>query len=120
MSDLDELLGNVTELAKGRSASKRTTATPSRDVADRIDSTATKTATTVPTNESPAPAGRPVGRPVGRPKAPVGERWEDQNKRAAFYLPHEMLDRIDKVSNRDGITKSDLVRRAIDDWLSAH
>jgi hypothetical protein len=114
MSDLDELLGNVTELAKGRSASRKT---PVETPDAQAPMTPLRAKESVP---SPVEAARPVGRPVGRPNAPVGERWQDQNKRAAFYLPHEMLERIDAVSNQVGITKSDLVRRALDDWLHDH
>jgi len=120
MNDLDELLGNVTELAKGRSASKKTVSASTDTQAAVTESPPLASAAMPASAAAVVEPGRPVGRPVGRPKAPVGERWEDQNKRAAFYLPHEMLERIDAVSNKVGITKSDLVRRALDDWLKNH
>jgi hypothetical protein len=74
-------------------------------------------ALTAPARPRPTNKG---GRPMGRPTSPVGERWVDTNRRAAFYLSTDLIEAIDRASAEQGITKSDLVRRAVDAWLDSH
>lgn len=52
-------------------------------------------------------------RRVGRPSKPVGDRYVDRVKRAAYYVDTETLDRLDAFCQRTGVPKSEVVRDGI-------
>jgi len=53
----------------------------------------------------------------GRPPAPVGQRWEDRVRRAAYYLDVELLDQLDRYCSQTGTNKSEVVREALSAYL---
>jgi len=40
-------------------------------------------------------------------------------KRTQIQLTEEQTEKLDEVAQREGLSRSELIRRAVDDWLSA-
>ena len=57
---------------------------------------------------------------TGRPPKPVGDRYVDRVKRAAYYVDVDTLDRLDEFCRRSGLAKSEVVRDGIALYLARH
>lgn len=49
----------------------------------------------------------------------AGVRWEDSHRRATFHLPNDLLARLDERAGASGESKSSMVARALDAWLTS-
>ena len=118
-----------------RGGAKR--ATPARDPAPRLDKPSAVAELRTSLEERPTTVDAPdkvrnrstegpVDRaphrrvPVGRPPAPVGERFVDRVKQAAFYMDIDGLERLDRYAAAAGRTKSDVMRTALSKYLDEH
>ncbi|NNN12788.1 MAG: ribbon-helix-helix domain-containing protein [Acidimicrobiaceae bacterium] len=97
--ELDELFGGRSKMGR-----KQESSGPSESGSDKP----------IPAEEGTAEAfsKEPVRR-TGRPAKPIGERYVDHIKRAAYYIDIDTLDRLDEFCHRTGITKSEVVREGI-------
>ncbi len=72
------------------------------------------------TAEPSAPRAPGRGRPRGRPAAPVGDRWQDRVRRAAYYVDVDLLERLDSYCRVTEANKSEVVREALEAYLADH
>lgn len=72
------------------------------------------------TSDPGAPGAPRKGRPRGRPAAPVGDRWQDRVRRAAYYVDVDLLDRLDSYCRVTDANKSEVVREALEAYLTDH
>ena len=96
------------------------TLTPSSKVSvETPKATDDVSAVTVEPSPPPAATRRPVAapptppRPSGRPPKPVGDRYTDLHRRAAFHLSNDLIDVIDAESRRRGMSKSAFIALAV-------
>ncbi|MFV0451130.1 MAG: ribbon-helix-helix domain-containing protein [Propioniciclava sp.] len=66
---------------------------------------------------SPASAHEPA--PTRR-RSPAGEKWDDRYRRATFHIDNQLLDELDAVCQRTGVSKSEAVRTAIRQYLDTN
>lgn len=71
--------------------------------------------------QAPATKPAPAQRQAEAPKRPKPSQsssdgavpWEERVRRATWHVDIELLERLDRVSKREGISKSRLVREAL-------
>lgn len=51
-------------------------------------------------------------------KKSSGGRWDDNNRRASFYLSNDLIDDLDTAAKERGMTKSQIVTAALNEWLN--
>jgi len=68
---------------------------------------------------SHVPSGSAGDARRGRPPAPVGQRWDDRVRRAAYYIDVSLLDALDGYCRMSGANKSEVVREALHAHLAA-
>lgn len=117
----DDLLG----LFVGRSSNRHSKPAPARNPPPATAPAAPPPAKPAkPAKRAAAVAVAPDDAPVistmkgGRPPGPPGTRWVDRMRRAAFHLPIDLLDELDRPAARGGATKSAFVAAAIRNELA--
>ena len=59
----------------------------------------------------------PAGHTSEKSTGSAGGRWDENHRRASFYLSNDLIEDLDDAVTKHGMTKSQIVTAALNAWL---